>query len=86
MENKYTDLEIESLRQFWSNYEMREVLFKVLTQEFHVPPDSKLNNEQIGEKLRAIWAARDMVKSAFNEIETFNLKADIPKYKLNQAR
>ena len=83
---KYTDLEIEMLRQFWTNTEMRETLFKVLTQEFYVPPDNKLNNEQIGEKLRAIWAARDMVKSAFNEIEMYNLKTEIPQTKLNKAR
>ena len=84
--NKYSDLELDLLRQFWQNSEMRDVVFKVLTQDFSIPPDPKLDDKQIGEKLRAIWAARDMVKAAFQEIETFNQKVEIPKTKLNQAR
>ena len=83
---KYSDLEIDLLRQFWQNADLRDVIYKTLNQKFSVPRDLKLTNEEIGERNRAIWAAQDIVNSAFKEIESYNQPADVPKVLPNQAR
>lgn len=60
----------ELLAEFWKNEPTREAVRKALEIKLEVIPDFNKTNEEIGENVRALWAAKNMVREAFIEIES----------------
>jgi hypothetical protein len=78
------DLEKGYLRTFWENEGMKNVVFKFLNQNFEVRP-IKGRDDEIGQEVRAMWRAREIVSEAFMEMGTFEVPKDKGR-KENQAR
>jgi hypothetical protein len=80
-----SDIEKDLLREFWGNASMRDTVYRMLNQNFEVAPMQNVSDDQIGQEVRAMWKARQIVQLAFNEISTLETPKDKGR-KENQAR
>lgn len=65
-----SNLEKDLLKIFWENEPLREAVRKALESKFEIKPNYEKSNQDIGENVRALWLAKDLVMEAFIEIES----------------